>query len=73
MKPARWKANNRETLGLIRGLYPALALLALAALVQPVFAQDGSGPLPQQGTADNREAADCWFCDLRTRPIFTGD
>ena len=25
--------------------------------VQPVFAQDGAGPLPQQGTTDNRDAA----------------
>jgi hypothetical protein len=57
LKHARWKANNRETLGLIRGLCPALALLALTALVQPVFAQDGAGPLPQQGTTDNRDAA----------------
>jgi porin len=47
--------------------------LALAALVQPVFAQDGSGPLPEQGTTDNRDAAACWFCDLRTRPTLTGD
>jgi len=73
MKPARWKTNNRETLGLIRGLCPALALLALAALVQPVFAQDGAGPLPEQGTTDNSQAAACWFCDLRTRPTLTGD
>jgi len=65
--------EHRETLGLIRGLCPALALLALAALVQPVFAQDGSGPLPEQGTTDNRDAAACWFCDLRTRPTLTGD
>ena len=67
------KTNNRGTLRLIRVFCPALALLALTALVQPVFAQDGSGPLPQQGAAGNSEAAACWFCDLRTRPTLTGD
>jgi porin len=58
---------------LIRGLCPALTLLTLLALVQPVSAQEGSGQLPQQGTADNSQAAACWFCDLRTRPTLTGD
>jgi porin len=65
--------ENRGTLGLMRGFCPALALLAQAALVQPVSAQDGSDQIPQQGTADNSQAVACLFCDLRTRPTLTGD
>jgi porin len=40
--------ENRGTLGLIRGLCPALALLTLAALVQPAAAQENE----PQGAAD---------------------
>jgi porin len=57
----------------MHGLCSAIILLTLASLVQPVSAQDGSGPLPQQGTADDRESAACVFCDLWTRPTLTGD
>ena len=65
--------DNRGALRLIRVFCPALALLALTALVQPVSAQEGADPPPPQGTADSSQAAACWLCDLRTRPTLTGD
>jgi len=69
---------------LIHGLCPALILLALLAGVQPAPAQEDAAPPeqnaaasrdqpPSQETADNRESAACWFCDLKTRSTFTGD
>lgn len=67
------EGENRGKPGLIRGLCLPLAFLALAALVQPSWAQDGAVQLPQKKEADNPEAAACLLCDPWTRPTLTGD